>query len=63
MAKKDLRDVAVTVLALATAYGLGILSCVVYEAKMFVDVYTELKKDQKPKNVSYRRYGYNTEES
>ena len=43
---KNLGKVGLTVLALGTAYGLGILSCVVYEAKTFFEIYTELKKEK-----------------
>ena len=44
MFKKNFRDVAVMVLALGTAYGLGILSCVIYEVKLFVECCEATKK-------------------
>lgn len=44
---KNLRDVGITVLALGTAYGLGIISCVVYEIKLFADVCDATKKDNR----------------
>ena len=44
MFKKNFSDAAVTVLALSTAYGLGILSCVVYEVKLFVECCEATKK-------------------
>lgn len=36
---------AITLLALGTAYGLGIISCVVYEVKLFAEVAAATKKD------------------
>lgn len=41
---KNFRDVGITLLALGTAYGLGILSCVVYEVKLFAEVCEATKK-------------------
>lgn len=35
---KNLGKAGLTVLALGTAYGLGILSCVVFEVKLFCEV-------------------------
>ncbi len=43
---KNLGKVGLTVLALGTAYGLGILSCVVYEVKTFCEIYKELKEEK-----------------
>ena len=43
---KNLGRVGLTVLALGTAYGLGILSCVVYEVKTFYEMYKELKEEK-----------------
>lgn len=55
MLKKNFRDAAVTVLALGTAYGLGILSCVVYEVRLFVEC-CEATKKQKCEPVTYQDY-------
>ena len=46
---KKYRDIGITVLALGTAYGLGILSCVVYEVKLFAMVCEATKNDSKDK--------------
>ena len=43
---KNVGKVGLTVLALGTAYGIGILSCVVYEVKTFFEIYTELKEEK-----------------
>lgn len=42
---KNLRDAGIALLALGTAYGLGILSCVVYEVKLFAELCEATKKD------------------
>jgi hypothetical protein len=42
---KTLRDISVTVLALGTAYGLGVLSCVYFEAKLLAECVQASKKD------------------
>ena len=41
---KNFRDAGITLLALGTAYGLGILSCIVYEVKLFVECCEATKK-------------------
>jgi hypothetical protein len=47
---KDVRDGAVLVTALATAYGLGILSCVYWELSVFADLYKTSKLDSLKKD-------------
>lgn len=47
---KTLRDISITALALGTAYGLGILSCVYFEVKAVAEVLAEVNKD------SHHRY-------
>ena len=42
---KTCRNAALMMLALGTAYGLGIISCVVYEVKLFSEVAAATKKD------------------
>ena len=42
---KDLRDAAVVTLALGTAYGLGVLSCVYWEVKALGEFCNPTKKD------------------
>ena len=43
--RKDLRDISVAALALGTAYGLGILSCVYWEIKIFAECCKAVKED------------------
>ena len=61
MFKKNFRDIAVTALALGTAYGLGILSCVYYEIKLFVDVCEATKKEEKEEHIVYKPYNKHRE--
>lgn len=42
---KNIRDIAVATLALGTAYGLGILSCVAFEIKLFAECCEATKKN------------------
>ena len=42
---KTCRNAALMMLALGTAYGLGIISCVVYEVKLFAEVAAATKKE------------------
>lgn len=46
---KQFKNVGITALALGTAYGLGILSCVVYEVKLFAMACEATKNDSKDK--------------
>lgn len=50
MKLKTIANAATVGLALATAYGLGILSCVVYEVKLFAEVVEKAKKEDKVKD-------------
>lgn len=54
MKLKDLRDLSVTVLALGTAYGLGVLSCVYWELK----VLAEYNRESKESTESYQKGKY-----
>lgn len=47
---KSCRNAAVMLLALGTAYGLGIISCVAYEVKLFAEVVSATKKDADSQN-------------
>lgn len=47
MINKTLRDIAITGLALGTAYGLGVLSCVYFELKLVCEVLEERNKDSR----------------
>ena len=40
---RDLRDGIIIATALGTVYGLGVLSCVYWEAKLFADFYKTSK--------------------
>ena len=44
MINKTLRDIAITGLALGTAYGLGVLSCVYFELKLVGEILAETNK-------------------
>lgn len=50
-----LTNAAVMVVALGTAYGLGIISCVAWEVKLLAEAVTEVEKS-KNKKPTYRRY-------
>ena len=58
MKLKDLRDLSVTVVALGTAYGLGVLSCVYWELKALAGVCQESKesKESYQKGKYYKEY-------
>ena len=43
---KTLRNVSLTALALGTAYGLGIITCVYLEVKLFAELVDAVNKDQ-----------------
>ena len=43
---KDFRDVSIAVLALGTAYGLGILSCVYWELKFLATCSNHSKNEK-----------------
>lgn len=54
------RNVGITLLALGTAFGLGVLTTAAYGVKLGVEIYTELKGELKRSNEErkreYRRY-------
>lgn len=54
MIYKNLRDAAVVVLALGTAYGLGVISCVAYEIKLLAECSRGTEKSDH--KVSYRDF-------
>lgn len=43
---KNFKDVAVVTLALGTAFGLGVISCVAWEIKMFAECCAACKADK-----------------
>lgn len=45
---KKLGNAATIGLALCTAYGLGIISCVAYEVKLFAELCESTKKEVRP---------------
>ena len=47
MINKTLRDIAITGLALGTAYGLGVLSCVYFELKLVGQILDATNKDSR----------------
>lgn len=55
--KKDLKGLAITAMALGTAYGLGILSCVYWELKLFADI-CESTKSEDYRGVHCTRRGH-----
>lgn len=58
MLKKDMRDVLIGTLALGTAWGLGVLSCVYFEIKLLTE-YRETITEERPERITYQRY-YNS---
>lgn len=59
MKLKSITNAATVGLALATAYGLGVISCVVYEVKLFADVVEKVnKEDTNVRNNKKHRVSY-----
>lgn len=54
MINKTFRDIVITGLALGTAYGLGVLSCVYFELKVIGEILDATSRDS-------RRYEYKEE--
>ena len=50
------RNVGITLLALGTAFGLGVLTTAVYGVKLGVGIYTELKGELKRSERRKREY-------
>lgn len=47
--KRDFRDAALIALAIGTAYGLGVITCVAYEIKLCTEVFAAIKEEKRDK--------------
>ena len=56
---KELRNISITVLALGTAYGLGVLTSAVYGVKLW----SEVMKETPRRSPRYVSYGYRETET
>lgn len=47
--KRDFRDATLIALAIGTAYGLGVITCIAYEVKLCTEFFAAVKDEKRDK--------------